>query len=84
MCRWCRSIDEIPVAHREALDRAAEMILLTPTDHSAPRQSPALYIGLAGFVRHTDSVLHHADGKGTVPGGTNLHGHGRISRRLRP
>src|SRR3954462_4368003 len=68
---------EIPVAHRVALDRAAEMILaaerpLVMLGAAAPRpRSPA---GLAGFVRRTRIPFFTTQmGKGTVPGGTHLY-----------
>jgi len=81
---------EIPVAHREALDRAAEMILRAERPLimlGAAASRPALYIG-ACWLRpsHRNSVLHHTDGKGHGSRRHQpLHGHGRpIGARLRP
>ncbi len=68
---------DIPVAHRAALDRAAEMILgaerpLLMLGAAASR--PRSTTGLAGFVRRTRIPFFTTQmGKGTVPGGTNLY-----------
>ena len=68
---------EIPVAHRDALDRAAEMILkarrpLVMLGAAASR--PRSTAGLAGFVRRTQIPFFTTQmGKGTVPSGANLY-----------
>jgi acetolactate synthase-1/2/3 large subunit len=68
---------EIPVAHRAALDRAADMILgaerpLIMLGAAASR--PRSTAGLAGFVRRTGIPFFTTQmGKGTVPGGSNLY-----------
>lgn len=68
---------EIPVAHREALDRAAEMILRAERPLimlGAAASRPRSTSGLAGFVRRTGIPFFTTQmGKGTVPGGTNLY-----------
>jgi acetolactate synthase-1/2/3 large subunit len=68
---------EIPVAHRAALDRAAEMILqskrpliMLGAAASRPRGTP----GMNAFVRRTQIPFFTTQmGKGTVAGGTNLY-----------
>ncbi|WP_027554219.1 acetolactate synthase large subunit [Bradyrhizobium sp. Cp5.3] len=68
---------EIPVAHRAALDRAAEMILAAKRPLimlAAAASRPRSTFGLAGFVRRTGIPFFTTQmGKGTVPGGTNLY-----------
>ena len=68
---------EIPVAHREALDRAAEMILHAQRPLimlGAAASRPRSTAGLAGFVRRTQIPFFTTQmGKGTVPGGGNLY-----------
>jgi acetolactate synthase-1/2/3 large subunit len=68
---------EIPVAHRAALDRAAEMILAAERPLvmlGAAASRPRATAGLAGFVRRTGIPFFTTQmGKGTVPGGTNLY-----------
>jgi acetolactate synthase I/II/III large subunit len=68
---------EIPVAHRAALDRAAEMILAAERPLlmlGAAASRPRATAGLAGFVRRTQLPFFTTQmGKGTVPGGTNLY-----------
>ncbi|UVO31437.1 acetolactate synthase large subunit [Bradyrhizobium arachidis] len=68
---------EIPVAHREALDRAAEMILAAKKPLimlAAAASRPRSTFGIAGFVRRTGIPFFTTQmGKGTVPGGTNLY-----------
>ncbi|MBV8612501.1 MAG: acetolactate synthase large subunit, partial [Acetobacteraceae bacterium] len=68
---------EIPVAHRAALDRAAEMILSAERPLvmlGAAASRPRSTAGLAGFVRRTRIPFFTTQmGKGTVPGGTNLY-----------
>ncbi|MBR1217690.1 acetolactate synthase large subunit [Bradyrhizobium sp. U87765 SZCCT0131] len=68
---------EIPVAHRAALDRAAEMILRAERPLimlGAAASRPRSTFGLAGFVRRTGIPFFTTQmGKGTVPGGTNLY-----------
>jgi len=68
---------EIPVAHRAALDRAAEMILAAKRPLimlAAAASRPRSTFGIAGFVRRTGiSFFTTQMGKGTVPGGTNLY-----------
>src|SRR5947199_5114666 len=68
---------EIPVAHREALDRAAEMILKAKRPLimlAAAASRPRSTFGIAGFVRRTGIPFFTTQmGKGTVPGGTNLY-----------
>ena len=68
---------EIPVAHRAALDRAAEMILRAERPLvmlGAAASRPRATAGLAGFVRRTRIPFFTTQmGKGTVPGGTNLY-----------
>ena len=68
---------EIPVAHRAALDRAAEMILAAQRPLimlGAAASRPRSTSGLAGFVRRTQIPFFTTQmGKGTVPGGGNLY-----------
>ena len=68
---------EIPVAHRAALDRAAEMILAAERPLvmlGAAASRPRATAGLAGFVRRTRIPFVTTQmGKGTVPGGTSLY-----------
>ncbi|MBR0825608.1 acetolactate synthase large subunit [Bradyrhizobium manausense] len=68
---------DIPVAHREALDRAAEMILAAKKPLimlAAAASRPRSTFGIAGFVRRTGIPFFTTQmGKGTVPGGTNLY-----------
>ncbi len=68
---------EIPVAHRAALDRAAEMILQARRPlimMGAATSRPRSTHGLASFVRRTGIPFFTTQmGKGTVPGGTNLY-----------
>ncbi|WP_315834353.1 acetolactate synthase large subunit [Bradyrhizobium prioriisuperbiae] len=68
---------EIPVAHRAALDRAAEMIMRAERPLimlGAAASRPRSTFGLAGFVRRTGIPFFTTQmGKGTVPGGTNLY-----------
>ncbi|MGY8677451.1 acetolactate synthase large subunit [Bradyrhizobium sp. UFLA05-153] len=68
---------EIPVAHRAALDRAAEMILAAKKPLimlAAAASRPRSTFGIAGFVRRTGIPFFTTQmGKGTVPGGTSLY-----------
>ena len=68
---------EIPVAHRAALDRAAEMILAAKRPLvmlGAAASRPRSTAGLSGFVRRTQIPFFTTQmGKGTVPGGGNLY-----------
>src|SRR5689334_8426571 len=68
---------EIPVAHRAALDRAAEMILEAKRPLimlAAAASRPRSTFGIAGFVRRTGIPFFTTQmGKGTVPGGTMLY-----------
>src|SRR3954470_22353176 len=68
---------EIPVAHRAALDRAAEMILAAERPLimlGAAASRPRATAGLVGFVRRTRIPSFTTQmGKGTVPGGSNLY-----------
>jgi acetolactate synthase-1/2/3 large subunit len=68
---------EIPVAHRNALDRAAEMILAAQRPLvmlGAAASRPRSTAGLANFMRRTRIPFFTTQmGKGTVPGGTNLY-----------
>ena len=68
---------EIPVAHRAALDRAAEMILQAKRPlimMGAATSRPHSTHGLQSFVRRTGIPFFTTQmGKGTVPGGTNLY-----------
>jgi acetolactate synthase-1/2/3 large subunit len=68
---------EIPVAHRAALDRAAEMILAAKRPlvmMGAATSRPRSTHGIASFVRRTGIPFFTTQmGKGTVPGGTNLY-----------
>ena len=68
---------EIPVAHRTARDRAAEMILSAKRPlimMGAATSRPRSTHGLASFVRRTGIPFFTTQmGKGTVPGGTNLY-----------
>ena len=68
---------EIPVAHRAALDRAAEMILAAKRPlimFGAASSRPRGTYGIASFVRRTGIPFFNTQmGKGTVPGGSNLY-----------
>jgi acetolactate synthase I/II/III large subunit len=68
---------EIPVAHRAALDRAAEIILAAKRPLimlAAAASRPRATFGIAGFVRRTGIPFFTTQmGKGTVPGGTSLY-----------
>lgn len=68
---------EIPVAHRDALDRAAEMILKAARPLimlGAAASRPRSTTGLAGFVRRLQVPYFTTQmGKGTVPGGSGLY-----------
>ncbi len=68
---------EIPVAHRAALDRAADMILAARRPLimlGAAASRPRSTAGLAGFVRRLQIPFFTTQmGKGTVPGGGNLY-----------
>ena len=68
---------EIPVAHRAALDRAAEMILAAKRPlvmMGAATSRPRSTHGIANFVRRTQIPFFTTQmGKGTVPAGTNLY-----------
>jgi len=68
---------EIPVAHRTALDRAADMILRAKRPLvmlGAAASRPRSTAGLSGFVRRTQIPFFTTQmGKGTVPGGGNLY-----------
>ena len=68
---------EIPVAHRAALDRAADMILAAKRPLimlGAAASRPRSTAGLGGFVRRTQIPFFTTQmGKGTVAGGTNLY-----------
>ena len=68
---------EIPVAHRAALDRAAEMLLAAQRPLivlGAATSRPRSTAGLAGFVRRTQIPFVTTQmGKGTVPGGADLY-----------
>ena len=68
---------EIPVAHRVALDRAAEIILAAKRPLimlGAAASRPRSTFGIAGFVRRTGIPFFTTQmGKGTVPGGTSLY-----------
>jgi acetolactate synthase-1/2/3 large subunit len=68
---------ETPVAHRVALDRAAEMILSAKRPLimlGAAASRPRSTSGLAGFVRRTQIPFFTTQmGKGTVPSGANLY-----------
>ncbi|WP_407192422.1 acetolactate synthase large subunit [Bradyrhizobium sp. STM 3566] len=68
---------EIPVAHRAALDRAAEMIVAARRPlvmMGAATSRPRSTHGIASFVRRTGIPFFTTQmGKGTVPGGTNLY-----------
>jgi acetolactate synthase I/II/III large subunit len=68
---------EIPVAHRGALDSAAEMILAAKRPlvmMGAATSRPRSTHGIASFVRRTQIPFFTTQmGKGTVPGGTNLY-----------
>ncbi|HEY0524249.1 MAG TPA: acetolactate synthase large subunit [Stellaceae bacterium] len=68
---------ELPMAHRAALDRAADMILAAKRPLimlGAAASRPRSTAGLAGFVRRTRIPFFTTQmGKGTVPGGTNLY-----------
>jgi acetolactate synthase-1/2/3 large subunit len=68
---------EIPVAHRAALDRAAEMILQARRPlimFGAASSRPRGTYGISSFVRRTGIPFFNTQmGKGTVPGGSNLY-----------
>jgi len=68
---------EIPVAHRAALDRAAEMILKAKRPLimlGAAASRPRSTAGIGGFVRRTQIPFFTTQmGKGTVPGGSRLY-----------
>ena len=68
---------EIPVAHRAALDRAAEIIMKAERPLimlGAAASRPRATAGIAGFVRRTGIPFFTTQmGKGTVPGGSNLY-----------
>ena len=68
---------EIPVAHRTALDRAAEMIIKAKRPlimFGAASSRPRGTHGIASFVRRTGIPFFNTQmGKGTVPGGSNLY-----------
>jgi acetolactate synthase-1/2/3 large subunit len=68
---------EIPVAHRDALDRAAAMILEAKRPlvmFGAAASRPRSTSGIATFVRRTRIPFFTTQmGKGTVPGGSNLY-----------
>jgi acetolactate synthase-1/2/3 large subunit len=68
---------EIPVAHRTALDRAAEMILKAKRPlimFGAASSRPRGTYGISSFVRRTGIPFFNTQmGKGTVPGGSNLY-----------
>ena len=68
---------EIPIAHRKALDRAADMILAAKRPLimlGAAASRPRSTAGLGGFVRRTGIPFFTTQmGKGTVAGGSNLY-----------
>jgi acetolactate synthase-1/2/3 large subunit len=68
---------EIPVAHRDGLDRAAAIILAAKRPLimlGAAASRPRSTAGLAGFVRRTQIPFFTTQmGKGTVPSGANLY-----------
>jgi acetolactate synthase-1/2/3 large subunit len=68
---------DIPVAHRVALDRAAEMIVAAERPlimMGAAASRPRATSGIASFVTRTGIPFFTTQmGKGTVPGGTNLY-----------
>ena len=68
---------EIPVAHRDALDRAAELILRAERPLimlGAASSRPRATSGIANFVRRTQIPYFNTQmGKGTVPGGSNFY-----------
>ena len=68
---------EIPVAHRDALDRAAAMILKAKRPLimlGAAASRPRSTAGIGGFVRRTQIPFFTTQmGKGTVPGGSKLY-----------
>lgn len=68
---------ETPVAHRDALDRAAAVILAAKRPLimlGAAASRPRSTSGLAGFVRRTQIPFFTTQmGKGTVPSGANLY-----------
>jgi acetolactate synthase I/II/III large subunit len=68
---------ELPVAHRAALDRAADMILAAQRPLimlGAAASRPRSTAGIGDFVRRTRIPFFNTQmGKGTVPGGTNLY-----------
>jgi acetolactate synthase I/II/III large subunit len=68
---------EIPIAHRDSLDRAAEMMLAAKRPLimlGAAASRPRSTAGIGDFVRRTRIPFFNTQmGKGTVPGGTNLY-----------
>lgn len=68
---------EIPVAHRAALDRAAEIILAAKRPLimlGAAASRPRSTYGIGAFVRRTQIPFFNTQmGKGTVAGGSNLY-----------
>ncbi|WP_020180032.1 acetolactate synthase large subunit [Methylopila sp. M107] len=68
---------DLPVAHRTALDRAAEMILKAERPLimlGAAASRPRSTFGIAGFVRRTGIPFFTTQmGKGTVAGGADLY-----------
>nr|HKM64381.1 acetolactate synthase large subunit [Acidisphaera sp.] len=68
---------ELPVAHRDALDRAASMIMQAERPLimlGAAASRPRVTAGLNGFVRRTQIPFFTTQmGKGTVAGGSNLY-----------
>ena len=68
---------EIPVAHRAALDRAADMILAAERPLimlGAAASRPRSTAGITGFVRRTGIPFFTTQmGKGTVAGGSQLY-----------
>jgi acetolactate synthase I/II/III large subunit len=68
---------ELPVAHPEALDRAAQMILLAHRPLvmlGAGSSRPRLVEALSSFVRRTGIPFFNTQmGKGSVTGGSNLY-----------
>ena len=76
---------EIPVAHRAALDRAAEMILKAKRPLimlGAAASRPRSTAGIGGFVRRTKiPYLHDPDGqRNRSRRQQSVHGHGRAQR----
>jgi acetolactate synthase-1/2/3 large subunit len=79
---------EIPVAHRAALDRAAQMILAAKRPLimlGAGTSRPRVTGGLNAFVRRTQIPFFTTQmGKGTVAGGSNLYVGAAASSQTRP